>query len=223
MILMASTKLALGVFQPVVAGAMASSSSKHVTCSHLIGNSKPKRIVVNQHEVQLAGHQHKLHNLVTEYLEKVKGNASVSRIEYGGDGHNVGNYTIAAYLESVEGTFSTTFCVIIDYIIEEVDECSSGNHRCHVTAKCSKTSHNYECTCDSLNGYFGTHGSGGIYAKGFDGHELPMHNSANELGFKNNFMGQWEGGFCGGESTTQQCCGRLCQGKCFSTVSTNTD
>lgn len=212
-------------------------------CSELIVNSEPARIIVNQYEARAPGHHHRLESLVAKYMDTVRENESVVRIEYGGKSRAIGRYNITAYLDLSSRWTQHQSCYIIHYVIQDVNECLEGMHRCHSSAPfCIKVPESYECACNTTQGDYGIEGSGSIqkfhaeFTVNYSFYNFDVSNS-HSPSWLSWLSWQWwkrkatakqspaassaspllsvagQDGACGGEKTSMACCRAQCRGR----------
>lgn len=231
-------------------------------CLPLLINSRPVRIIVNQYEARAASHHHRLQSLVSQYVDMAKRNASVVHIEYGSASPKIGDYNITASLVlAVTDSSSNSSddcvnngpilpsnnllqakqCFKIEYIIQDINECITGLHRCHSSAPlCIKVPGTYHCACDTAGGDFGVEGSGRAVdvartwsvpkesrcrsdatassrwqAKGV--FELVLDGVKRWMSRGEDAKGEEaekvNGRGCGGEKTSTKCCEKICRGE----------
>ncbi|CAN0206003.1 unnamed protein product [Ascophyllum nodosum] len=132
----------------------------------------------------------KAYGIINDMLEGV---TSMS-MDYSGQGINrkVGKFTATAIITRVgPGDVDEELCFEIPYEITDTDECmlpvgQPMRHKCHGSTVCRNTLGSYECEC--TGGFWGEKGSG---SPSLDDKPIKM-----------------EDGTCGGEQSTDSCCGR---------------
>lgn len=147
-------------------------------------------IKVTQYEAQRDSHSH--HNQIikktTTYLNNHFTDIVSVNIDYDGKALSgiIGKYLVTAILErNINNNNEIRECYTIDYIVEDVNECETGDHKCHSSSHCVNTIGSYECECPI--GYFGIEGSGSVISQ-----KSPKY------------------GLCGGEKYTAKCCQSNC-------------
>jgi hypothetical protein len=147
-------------------------------------------ITVTQYEAQRESNNHhnriikKTTNFLNNYFE---GLTSVN-IDYDGKALSgvIGKYLVTASLQRIINDKKISECYTIDYWVEDVNECETGEHKCQSLTECVNTIGSYECKCPLPN-YYGVEGSG---------------STVNARNVK--------AGRCGGEKDTTQCCQLNC-------------
>lgn len=147
-------------------------------------------ITVTQYEAQRESNNHhnriikKTTNFLNNYFE---GLTSVN-IDYDGKALSgaIGKYLVTASLQRTINGQKINECYTIDYWVEDVNECETGEHKCQSTTECVNTIGSYECKC-ALPNHFGVEGSGAtVHGKNI------------------------KQGLCGGAKDTTRCCQSNC-------------